>query len=308
MRKLIKQNIVVYYINLIINMIKYITSILSSKNANSQTYRWLVGIALIYATVAISNKSNAKFIKNEGFHQTKPYVYKKDDDIYDEFYADIYDELMNTSARSEWELVQMIRITSPDTNNSVFLDIGSGIGEVTDVFREEGWLSHAVEMNSVAIDWLNGRNHEEVFHGTLDAYETDLKFDIIMAWGVVEHVLDPNGFLQQVKNLLLPQGVFVSEVPHGECFLIDMSRKTGVDPKRILMGEQHIVLYSTQAYIDLHERNGFELIHLQTNGLDISTTFKELGLNIEDDLLSSMQECIDEKLYGDLLRGFWRKA
>ena len=81
-----------------------------------------------------------------------------------------------------------------------------------------------------------------------------------------------------------------------------------MDPKRILMGEQHIVLYSTQAYIDLHERNGFELIHLQTNGLYISTTFKELGINIEDDFLSSMQECIDEKLYGDLLRGFWRKA
>ena len=109
-------------------MINYLTSILSSRNSNSQTYRWLVCIALIYATVAISNKSNAKFIKNEGFHQTKPYVYKKDDDIYDEFYADIYDELMNTSARSEWELVQMIRITSPDTNNSVFLDIGSGTG------------------------------------------------------------------------------------------------------------------------------------------------------------------------------------
>jgi len=35
-----------------------------------------------------------------------------------------------------------------------------------------------------------------------------------------------------------------------------MARKTGMDPKRILMGEQHIVLYSTQAYIDLHERSG----------------------------------------------------
>jgi 2-polyprenyl-3-methyl-5-hydroxy-6-metoxy-1,4-benzoquinol methylase len=188
------------------------------------------------------------------------------------------------------------------------LDIGAGIGEVTDVFKEEGWLSHAIEMNSVAIEWLKGRNHEEVFHGTLDEYETNLKFDIIMAWGVVEHVLDPNGFLQKVRDLILPNGLFVSEVPHGESFLIDMSRKIGMDPKRILMGEQHIVLYSTEAYINLHERNGFELVHLQTNGLDVSTTFKELGLKIENDLISSMQECVDEKLYGDLLRGFWRKA
>jgi len=270
------------------------------------------------------NDAEKEFVLNGFCHKTclncqTTYVSPRlNDECIEELYSDDYYNEMYTRSmlpvfEKRKELIgrrkfnQTVSTWGGNTKGRV-LDIGSGIGEVTDVFREEGWLSHAVEMNSVAIDWLNGRNHEEVFHGTLDAYETDLKFDIIMAWGVVEHVLDPNGFLQQVKNLLLPQGVFVSEVPHGECFLIDMSRKTGVDPKRILMGEQHIVLYSTQAYIDLHERNGFELIHLQTNGLDISTTFKELGLNIEDDLLSSMQECIDEKLYGDLLRGFWRKA
>ena len=80
-----------------------------------------------------------------------------------------------------------------------------------------------------------------------------------------------------------------------------------MDPKRILMGEQHIVLYSTKAYVDLHERNRFELVHLQTNGLDIGTVFKECHLSVEDEMLAPMQECIDEKLYGDLLRGFWRK-
>ena len=153
MRKLIKQNIVVYYINLIINMIKYITSILSSKNANSQIYRWLVGIALIYATVAISNKSNANFIKNEGFHQTKPYVYKKDDDIYDEFYAHIYDELTNTSVRSEWELVQMVRLTSPDTNHSVFLDIGSGTGYTVNELTKTGYKAYGVDKSPKMIEY-----------------------------------------------------------------------------------------------------------------------------------------------------------
>jgi trans-aconitate methyltransferase len=148
---------------------------------------------------------------------------------------------------------------------------------------------------------------KEVFHGNLDAYETDLKFDIIMAWGVVEHVVDPDGFLKRVHNLLAPGGLFVSEVPHGQCFLIDMARKTGMDPKRILMGEQHIVLYSTQAYIDLHERSGFKSVHFQTNGLDISTIFKESNISVENEVLAPMQECIDEKRYGDLLRGFWRK-
>ncbi|AXX16226.1 MULTISPECIES: hypothetical protein [Leptospira] len=31
------------------------------------------------------------------------------------------------------------------------LDIGAGIGEVVDVFKEESWETHAIEMNQVAI-------------------------------------------------------------------------------------------------------------------------------------------------------------
>ncbi len=188
------------------------------------------------------------------------------------------------------------------------LDIGAGIGEVPDVFREAGWHTHAIEMNNVAVDWLRGRGHEEVFHGSFDNYATPHSFDIIMAWGVVEHVVNPDVFLQRVHQLLSPGGLFVSEVPHGQCLLVDFASKTGMDPKRILMGEQHIVLYSTKAYAMLHERNGFSLVHLQTNGLDCDTILKESNSVVADSLLSAMQECIDEKLYGDLLRGFWRRG
>jgi len=187
------------------------------------------------------------------------------------------------------------------------LDIGAGIGEVTDVFREEGWCTHAIEMNKVAVEWLKERDHKEVFHGPFENYLTPHKYDIIMAWGVIEHVLDPGAFLKKVHALLVSGGLFVSEVPHGQCLLVDMARKTGMDPKRILMGEQHIVLYSTQAYIELHELNGLEKIHVQTNGLDFDTIFKENNINLPDAVLKTMQECIDEKLYGDLLRGFWRR-
>ncbi len=188
------------------------------------------------------------------------------------------------------------------------LDIGAGIGEVIDVFREEGWTTHAIEMNKVAVEWLRKRGFDEVFHGPLEDYATTRKYDIIMAWGVVEHVVQPDDFLERIHDLLAPGGLFVSEVPHGQCLLVDMARKTGMDPKRILMGEQHIVLYSIQAYIRLHERNGFQKVHLQTNGLDVDTIFKENKLTVPDNVLASMQECIDEKMYGDLLRGFWRRG
>lgn len=230
------------------------------------------------------------------------------DDYYSEFYArsmlPAFEKRKQLIGNSKYN--QAVSYWGKNKKGRV-LDIGAGIGEVVDVFREKGWLSHAIEMNPVAVEWLQEQGHTEVFHGTLDAYQTDFKFDIAMAWGVVEHVLDPDGFLQKSHAYLQSGGLFVSEVPHGESFLIDMTRKTGKDPKRILMGEQHIVLYSTRAYVDLHERNGFELIHLQTNGLDVSTTLKELNINLDLQVIADMQSCIDDRGYGDLLRGFWRK-
>lgn len=230
------------------------------------------------------------------------------DDYYSGFYAKSMLPLFETRKEKigRRKFAQSVLHWGGDKPGRV-LDIGAGIGEVTDVFHEQGWLSHATEMNSVAVDWLNQRGYEEVFHGPLDTYVTENKFDVAMAWGVVEHVIDPDAFLQQVFELLNPGGLFVSEVPHGQSLLIDYSRKTGMDPKRILMGEQHIVLYSTDAYVALHERNGFKKVHLQTNGLDVSTIFKESGETISNDMLAPFQACIDEKNYGDLLRGFWRK-
>lgn len=230
----------------------------------------------------------------------------------EEYYSEMYTRSMLPVFEKRKELIGRRKFAQAVSHwggqgRGRVLDIGAGIGEVIDVFRESGWDTHAIEMNRVAVEWLRGRCHKEVFHGSLDDYVTPHKFDIIMAWGVVEHVVEPDVFLKRVHELLVPGGFFVSEVPHGQCLLVDMTQKTGVDPKRILMGEQHIVLYSTEAYTALHERNGFQKIKLQTNGLDFDTIFKENGVDVPDAILAPMQECIDEKLYGDLLRGFWRR-
>lgn len=231
----------------------------------------------------------------------------------DEYYNEVYTKSMLPVFDKRKELIgknkfnqimNFVESTQPGT----LLDIGAGIGEVTGVFKDNGWHSTAIEMNPVAVNWLKEQGHDLVFHGMLEDYSSSQQFDIVMAWGVVEHVTDPDTFLKKVYSLLKPGGLFVSEVPHGNSLLVDMTEKTGFDPKRILMGEQHIVLYSIAAYSELHSRNGLELRHIQTNGLDMDTVLKENQIQIPDKLLASMQECIDENQYGDLLRGFWKKT
>ncbi|EKD74904.1 MAG: dihydroxyhexaprenylbenzoate methyltransferase [uncultured bacterium] len=186
------------------------------------------------------------------------------------------------------------------------LDIGSGIGEVIDVFQDRGWLCQAIEVNPIAVKWLENKNIK-VFADIFEKYSINEKFDVIMGWGVVEHVSDPIKFLEKVYSQLKPGGVFVSEVPNGDSLLVDYCRQTNKDPGRIIMGEQHIILYSVKAYEQLHQTCGFQKLHVQTNGLDVETIFKINNVFVSDSLIIELQKTIDSYFKGDLLRGFWKK-
>lgn len=192
------------------------------------------------------------------------------------------------------------------TTKGSVLDIGCGVGEVIDVFKDNEWDCHAIEFNPGAVEWLKNKKIN-VSTVPFDNYESEIKFDVIMAWGVVEHVLNPKLFLNKVNKLLKSDGIFVSEVPHGNCLLVDYVRSSGKDPGRIIMGEQHVVLYSIDAYQNLHIDAGLKNLHIQTNGLDFSTIFEMNGSKIDRNILNDTQALIDKKLYGDLLRGFWTK-
>jgi len=241
------------------------------------------------------------------------------DEVLTELYSnDFYSEKYSNSMLTVFELrksmigkskaAQILNYSdAKPTETRKYLDIGAGIGEVPEVMKELGWKTTVTEMNSVAIDWLSTRNHDRVFHGTLDQFESTEKYDVATAWGVIEHVIDADAFLKKAHSLLKDGGLFVSEIPHGNCVLINYTKNNGLDPERILMGEQHIVLYSQKAYEELHRRNGFELVHIQTNGLDFSTIAKLENLDLPPSFILKMQKSIDDSFAGDLLRGFWKK-
>jgi 2-polyprenyl-3-methyl-5-hydroxy-6-metoxy-1,4-benzoquinol methylase len=232
----------------------------------------------------------------------------------DEYYSEMYSKSMIPFFDKRKELIgkskysQVIdSIESVRQNKSKslrVLDIGAGIGEVISVFNDNGHDCEAIEVNSTAIDQLKNIGIK-VFEGSFYNYDLNEKFDVIMAWGVVEHITDPSLFLSKVYSLLKPAGVFVSEVPHSQSVLVDYCQKTGKDPLRILQGEQHIILYSNKAYSELHEKSGLQLHQVQTNGLDISTIFSINDQEIDQDVKADIQSSMDDLMKGDLLRGFW---
>ena len=81
----------------------------------------------------------------EVFTQKDAFVLKQNGEIYDDFYASVYDTIHKTDTRSQWELRQMLKLTDADTKNSTILDVGSGTGYVVNELQRAGYRAYGID-------------------------------------------------------------------------------------------------------------------------------------------------------------------
>jgi SAM-dependent methyltransferase len=71
--------------------------------------------------------SREGYENNNNIEQKELFVFKDDVELYDEFYADIYDFLVYSNIKTDYEVGAIIDKTAP-TERSIILDVGSGTG------------------------------------------------------------------------------------------------------------------------------------------------------------------------------------
>jgi SAM-dependent methyltransferase len=73
----------------------------------------------------------------EGFEQNDKFLFKTGPEVYDDFYADIYDYLVFNNLKDDYEVGEIINKTSP-SSKSVILDIGCGTGHHVAALDKQG--------------------------------------------------------------------------------------------------------------------------------------------------------------------------
>ena len=63
----------------------------------------------------------------EGMTDSKNFLFKQGNDVYDDFYANIYDYLVFSRIKNDYEIGEIINATNP-SETSVIADIGCGTG------------------------------------------------------------------------------------------------------------------------------------------------------------------------------------
>ena len=72
--------------------------------------------------------------KKEGFEQRDQFLIKSGSDIYDDFYANIYDYLVFNNLKDDYEVGYIMNSLSPSSKSKI-LDIGCGTGQCWRCFK-----------------------------------------------------------------------------------------------------------------------------------------------------------------------------
>ena len=110
----------------------------------------IVVIILIFVKWVRNNKSMI-----EGFDGNEPaqkdFIVKKENDIYDEFYVSVYDDLVHNYGKNHFEVGEITKI-EPPTDSSSLLDIGSGTGHHVDAFTKKGIKAIGIDISKAMVD------------------------------------------------------------------------------------------------------------------------------------------------------------
>ena len=138
-------------------MFTYLSKIITSNNPNLFFMKILLILAIILLGIYLYRISESPYSKKmktaEGFQQEQPYVLKQNHDIYDNFYAEMYDGINRRDKICQRELFEIIKMTEPTTTNSVFLDVGSGTGCVVNELTNAGYDTYGIDKSEAMVEY-----------------------------------------------------------------------------------------------------------------------------------------------------------
>jgi SAM-dependent methyltransferase len=149
------------------------------------------------------------------------------------------------------------------------LDIGSGRGFMLYYLKRFFGFRRAAgtQVSRGAYEFSRDVLGLEMYHDDLPECGLESgSFEVVTLWHVLEHVLDPGRYLEEIRRLLVPGGRLVIEVPNFRSWTRAYTGLDwmGLDP------DYHVHFFTPEALAAALERNGFRVRLVHTFSLEYS--------------------------------------
>jgi SAM-dependent methyltransferase len=101
------------------------------------------------------------------------------------------------------------------TDRPRILDVGGGVGEVSSVLVRKGGAAGTlvVDPDETSIEAARSSGLDG-FAGTIEEFQTDERFELVLMLNLIEHVADPVGILSKVSELVTADGLIWIQTPN----------------------------------------------------------------------------------------------
>ena len=179
-----------------------------------------VALLLILVVFFNSPEFNSRSIK-EGYEQNDTFLFKKGPEIYDGFYATIYDQLVFNNLKDDYEITQIVNRTTP-TSASVILDVGSGTGHHVAKMSEKGLNAMGIDNSQAMIQQAkqNYPQYDFQLGSALDInqYQNNSFTHILCLYFTIYYFENKETFFNNCMEWLMPGGYLVLHLVDREKF------------------------------------------------------------------------------------------
>jgi SAM-dependent methyltransferase len=186
-----------------------IKSLGTAYNKSSLWCKVLVFITLFLLIILVFKGFDKK---REGFEQKDQFLIKSGPEIYDDFYADIYDYLVFNNLKNDYEVGEIINIASPSSNSKI-LDIGCGTGHHVSSLGSKGLDILGIDISPSMIKTAK-KNYPDYNFKVADAlngneFERDSFTHILCMYFTIYYFNDKTQFFNNCFNWLMPGGYLI---------------------------------------------------------------------------------------------------
>jgi len=153
--------------------------------------------------------------------QTDKFIFIKDTNVYDKFYANIYDFLVFNSIKNDFEITAIVNRTKPNTESRI-LDIGCGTGHHVAQFAKDGYNVIGIDKSSdmISVAKKNFPNYQFVLGDALinDIFINESFTHILCLYFTIYFMPDKRVFFNNCMQWLKYGGYLVVHLVDRENF------------------------------------------------------------------------------------------
>jgi len=190
------------------NPMKSITNLYGKLSSFGKILIFISLLLIIIVFFKYINNKNPN--KVEGFQQEQEFLFKKGPEIYDDFYADVYDFLVFNELKNDYEVGMIINQNTPNTK-TVVLDVGCGTGHhVAKMAQNNNLEIIGIDISPSMIKKAKANypnlNFQLADVLNRDAFQNNMFTHILCLYFTIYYIEDKNQFFNNAMDWLKPGG------------------------------------------------------------------------------------------------------